>query len=90
MKMWMVVAVILAMVGFMGIVVWSTLQGADVECVVCMEFQGEEVCRAGRGADELEARQAAQESVCGGNVSGMAEIIQCRNAQPLSTQCSAP
>lgn len=89
MKIWVALAVVLALVGFMGLVVWSTLQGAEVECVVCMEFDGEEVCRAGRGPSEPEARQAAQESVCGGNVSGMAEIIACRNAQPESAQCTS-
>lgn len=79
---------LLASAAFVGLVVWSTLQAADVECEVCLEFQGEEVCRLGRGADEAEALRAAQESACGGNVSGMAELIACRGAPPVRSSCT--
>jgi hypothetical protein len=73
---------------FMGAVIWMTLQGAQVHCTVCLEFAGEEVCRSGSGPDRERALQAAQESACGGNVSGMAELIACRGAPPVSAQCS--
>jgi len=82
-----VVAILLAMLLFMGTVVWSTLQGTQVECEVCLEFSGEEVCRSGRGETTEEALQAAQESACGGNVSGMAELIACRSAPPVRSRC---
>lgn len=74
---------------FMGGVVWSTMSGVETECEVCLTFGTEQVCRSGRGANEVEALQAAQESVCGGNTSGMAEIILCRNAVPERASCQA-
>ncbi len=79
----------LAMVLFMGGVIWSTMSGVETECEVCLTFGTEQVCRSGRGANEVEALQAAQESVCGGNTSGMAEIIACRNAIPERATCQA-
>lgn len=92
MKLPAVAAILFAMIGFMALVVWTTWPRANTfeECQVCMVFNGEEVCRNGRGETETEALQAAQESVCGGNTSGMAEIIACRNAPPASSTCPAP
>jgi hypothetical protein len=78
-----------AMILFMAGVVWSTLTGVETECEVCLTFGTEQVCRAGRGESEVEAIRAAQESVCGGNTSGMAEIIACRNATPERATCQA-
>lgn len=92
MKLPGIAAILFAVFGFMALVVWSTWPRSDAfqECQVCLVFNGEEVCRNGRGPSELEALQAAQESVCGGNTSGMAEIIACRNANPVSSQCPPP
>ncbi len=80
--------VILAMVLFFGFVVYSAIAPVAVECEVCLDFDGRLVCRSGAGATEEDATRAAQESACGGNVSGMSESIACRAAQPVSVQCS--
>jgi hypothetical protein len=90
MKPALTATVILLLGLFAGLVVWTSVQGVEVECEVCLEFAGEEVCRRGRGASEDEALRAAQESTCGGNVSGMAELIECRNRQPLRSACTVP
>ena len=82
-------AILAVMLLFMGGVIWSTLTGVETECEVCLTFGTEQVCRLGRGASEVEALQAAQESVCGGNTSGMAELIACRNALPDRASCQA-
>ena len=74
---------------FMGAVVWTTLQGAEVECEVCLVFDGEDICRLGRGPSEAEALAAAHQSACGGNTSGMAESIACMNRVPERSTCAA-
>ena len=73
---------------FMGAVVWTTLQGAEVECEVCLVFDGEDICRLGRGPSEAEALAAAHQSACGGNTSGMAESIACMNRVPERSTCA--
>ncbi len=78
-----------AIVVFMGAVVWTTVQGAEVECEVCLVFDGQEVCRLGRGPSETEALAAAHQSACGGNTSGMAESIACMNRAPERSSCPA-
>lgn len=89
MKPSVIVLLLIGILGFMGAVVWSTLQGAEVECEVCLVFDGEEVCRLGRGPTESEALAAAHQSACGGNTSGMAESIACMNRLPERSTCPA-
>ncbi|MQA89062.1 MAG: hypothetical protein GEU90_02325 [Gemmatimonas sp.] len=80
--------VLLGIALFVGVVVYSTFASAQVECEVCLEFDGEMVCRRGAGESEEAATRAAQESACGGNASGMSEVIACRAAVPVRLQCS--
>jgi hypothetical protein len=89
MKPLQVLGILATMALFMVIVVWSTVSDVETECEVCLTFGTEQVCRSGRGANEVAALQAAQESVCGGNTSGMAEIIACRGAVPDRATCQA-
>jgi hypothetical protein len=81
---------VLAMLGFMGLVIWLSIPKTAHSCEVCLEFKGERVCRTGVGNSQAEARKAAQESTCGGNVRGMSESIACANADPVKLTCTAP
>jgi hypothetical protein len=81
--------IILGVLLFVGFIVYGTAGRAAVNCEVCLEFEGELVCRKGAGGTEAEAMQAAQESTCGGNTSGMSEFSACRNRVPERTQCQA-
>lgn len=85
MRKWIVLIGVLV---FFGVVIYSTIAPVQAQCEVCLEFDGEIVCRRGAGATEEEARRAAQESACGGNAVGMSESIACRAAVPVSVQCS--
>jgi hypothetical protein len=82
---WIVIA---AFCLFIGYVIYGTIAPVQAQCEVCLEFNGELVCRRGAGETEEAARVAAQESVCGGNVSGMSEAIACRAAQPVRAECT--
>jgi len=80
--------VVLAVLGFIGYVIYGTVSRTGVSCEVCMEFDGRMVCRRGAGETEAEARTAAQESTCGGNAMGMTESTECRNRTPERVQCT--
>jgi hypothetical protein len=89
MKPSFVVAILLAIAAFGGLVVAMTLQGSEVECEICLTFPTSgEVCRQGRGPTEEEARLAAQQSVCGGNAMGMAESIACLSRTAERSSCA--
>lgn len=81
--------VILGLIIFAAGIVYLSVSPVQSQCEVCLEFDGERVCRRGAGPTEDAARQAAQESVCGGNVNGMSEAIACRAAVPVSVQCTS-
>jgi hypothetical protein len=83
-------AIALAMLLFVGGVVWLSIPRSPYSCEVCLDFAGERVCRLGAGDTEEEARTAAQESTCGGNARGMSEMIACRNATPAAVTCTGP
>ena len=80
--------VILGLIIFGAGIVYLSVSPVQSQCEVCLEFDGELVCRRGAGATEEAARRAAQESACGGNVNGMSEAIACQNARPVSVQCT--
>jgi hypothetical protein len=84
----MKIVVLLGLLAFVAGVIYMTAKPAQSQCEVCMEFDGEMVCRKGAGATEEEARRAAQESACGGNAIGMSELIICRGREPDRVQCS--
>lgn len=81
--------VLLGLLAFAIGIVYMTVTPVQSQCEVCMEFDGEMVCRKGAGATEADARKAAQESACGGNVAGMSELIICRGREPDRVQCAA-
>ena len=78
----------LAVVIFLGYVMYSSMAPATVTCEVCLVFDGEEVCRMGAGPDAGAAAAAAQESVCGGNEMGMILAERCRARTPTRMTCS--
>ena len=83
---WVVIAGVLLFIGF---VVYGSIAPVQSQCEVCLEFDGQLVCRMGAGPTDEEAARAAQESACGGNVSGMSEMIACRAAMPASVECTS-
>lgn len=81
--------IVLGMILFAGYVVYGSIARAGVQCELCVEFNGRNICRTSAGATEEEARLAAQQSACGGNARGMSESIACLNTPPTQVQCSA-
>jgi hypothetical protein len=81
------IGIVVALLAFAAGVVWFSIPRSPAICEVCLNFNGEMVCRRGAGNTAEEAAQAAQESTCGGNVSGMTELINCRNAPPAQSRC---
>lgn len=84
----MKIVVLLGVLAFVVGVLYMTMTPVQAQCEVCLEFDGEMVCRKGAAATEEDARRAAQESACGGNANGMSELIICRGRQPDRVQCT--
>jgi hypothetical protein len=80
---WLIVA------GFVVLLMWSTMASQQVECDVCVEFNGRRNCATASAANEAQAAQSAQTTACGTVSSGMAEAVLCGDAVPVSRRCQA-
>jgi hypothetical protein len=78
---WLIVA------GFVVLLMWSTMASQQVECDVCVEFNGRPNCATASAANEAQAAQSAQTTACGTVSSGMAEAVLCGDAAPVSRRC---
>jgi hypothetical protein len=81
------ITTIVIVVGFVILLLWSTLSAQRVECEVCVEFQGRRNCATATAATEDEAARSAQTTACGTLAGGMAETVFCGNSTPASRRC---
>ncbi len=70
-----------------GGLVYGSLRAVQVDCEVCVEFNGKTECRRGSGANQEEAHAAAQRAACATIAFGMAESINCQRTPPKTIQC---
>ncbi len=81
------VVAILAVLGFVAFLLWTTLSSQRVECELCVEFGGGRNCAKATAADESEAAQTAQTTACGTLAQGMTASIACGRVAPASRRC---
>ena len=71
-----------------GGLVYGSLRAVQVNCEVCVEFNGKTECRRGSGANQEDAHAAAQRAACATMAFGMAESVNCQQTLPKTLQCS--
>jgi len=79
--------IILALIGFVVFLLWTTLSAQKVECQMCVEFGNGRNCATASASTESEAARSAQTTACGVLAKGMNESIACSNTPPVSRQC---
>jgi len=81
---------ILVAVGFValiGLIVYSSIGLARVNCEVCVEFHGRTSCQTAAGASQEEAVKTAADVACSDLASGRTEGIACQNTPVKSVSC---
>ena len=74
--------VVIFLAAFLAIMYTST-QGLKAHRVeVCMEFQGQSVCRTASGSTREHAQRTATDNACALIASGMTDSIACTNTPP--------
>lgn len=81
------ILMVAAVLIFVGILAWSTIQAQAVECEVCVSYNGRENCATTTAASAEEAVQSAQTTACGPLVFGMNDAIACGNIEPTRQVC---
>jgi len=83
---WLVAAALLL---FMAFVIYRSLHVAGYRCAVCIEFQGQAVCRTVDGPTEHDARMGATTNACAYVAAGVTDSIACERTAPTKVDCSA-
>ena len=74
-------------VAFVGALLWFSSTSAQVECEVCMRFQGREACNTSVAASRDEAVAQARSSACSQITGGVTAGIQCSQQPPARLSC---
>ena len=72
---------------FLALIIYETFGQKQVECEICMEFEGRSKCLTVRGETEQQALQTAKDNACSFITSGRAEGFRCSQAPPASVRC---
>lgn len=78
---------LLAIVGFVVFLLWTTLSSQHAECTIVVEFNAERGSATASGASEADAVREAQTAACGPITGSMNDKIACSNIQPVSRHC---
>jgi hypothetical protein len=73
--------------GFVALLVYTSIKPQAVTCEVCMSFNGGERCAKASGPTKDAATQTAQTAACGPLASGMDQTIACGRVDPKSVSC---
>ncbi len=73
--------------GFAGLLLYSTLSAQQVECDACVTFNGKTNCAKASGVNEAEALKTAVNTACGTIAQGMDESIRCAGLPPERPLC---
>lgn len=81
-------AFVIALAALVAVLIYGSMGTVQVECELCVQYSGRTECRRGSGADEQEAKQAAQKAACALMAVGMAESVNCQNVTPTGVRCA--
>ena len=79
------IALLLPLIGY---VVYNGFQVSEFQCTVCIEFEGQNVCRTVTGQTEKEGLQSATNNACALLTSGMTNSIRCTGTPPQRAECT--
>jgi len=79
---------VIAALGLIGWLLFSTLGAQKFECAICVEFKGKTNCASASAVSEASAAKSAQATACGTLAKGRIESTACRNTPPRSRRCS--
>jgi hypothetical protein len=82
-----VLAFLVALVALVSILIYGSMSTVQAQCELCVQYNGRTECRRGSGADQEEAKRAAQKAACAVMAMGMSESVNCQNVPPTNVQC---
>ena len=79
----------LVVVVVVALMVWFGLRGtSDVQCTICMTWNGTTECADSAGSTQQEAIDRARTAICAVLTQSRADNINCGNQEPTSVECN--
>ena len=73
---------------FIALLVYTTLKPQQIECEVCVTFNGGDRCAKASGPTRDAATTTGQTAACGTLASGMDQSIACGRTEPQRVTCN--
>jgi hypothetical protein len=73
-------------IGVLGVIVWSTLNLAQVKMKACMQYEGRTNCATASGQTKQDATRAAVSTACASISGGVTGTIACESSRPVSLE----
>ena len=77
---------LVAVVFFIGLLVYLSVGQQQVRVEVCVEFGGQRNCRTASGPTEEQATRTATDNACATITNGMTESMTCGRMPPVSAR----
>lgn len=74
-------------IAFIAAVIWAAFEATQVQCEVCVEFQGRSACSTAQAADVIQAEAQALSGACSQVTGGVTETLGCDRTPPKSRRC---
>jgi hypothetical protein len=78
--------IVLAVVGFIGLLAYMSMGQKQHRVEVCVEFNGQKNCRIAAGPTREAALRTATENACATITNGMTESMSCGHKPPISSK----
>jgi hypothetical protein len=75
--------------GFIALLLHDLGSTNQVECSLCIEFEGRRQCTTGQGVDQETAMESAKTVACSPLTSGPNEAFRCSFTPPTQVECRA-
>ena len=70
-----------------GVIIYTSLFTGQVECKVCVRFDGRLRCATAAAPDIETATRSAQTTACATITAGRAESLACDRLEPVESSC---
>jgi hypothetical protein len=74
----------LFVLGFLALILYSTLGHGKFKVQVCMAFNGQSSCKTASASSEAAAIRTATEGACADIAGGVTDTVKCQNTNPQS------
>lgn len=76
-----------ALLLFMGFVIYRSLHITGYRCTVCVSFAGQSVCRTVDGPTQRDAHTGAVDNACAFLAAGVTDTLACGRTTPTKDEC---